>query len=133
MFWSLYVIRTWHYGWYLHFPFPSLFKTSGMELVLFVNLEIGERYSLVVSTGLVLLLLVFPFKKAFLNVVQRECWWFCCSQVAQLYRIFCLGKSILVGLDYYNVLWKHQQQVDKFLHLLDEHFEVWSLAFINSN
>jgi len=45
-----------------------------MELVLFVNLEIGERYLLVVSTGLVLLLLVFPLKEAFLNVVQRECW-----------------------------------------------------------
>ena len=46
---------------------------SGMELVLFVNAEIGEGYSLVVSIGLVLLLLVFPFKEAFLNVVQIGC------------------------------------------------------------
>ena len=28
---------------------------------------------------------------------------------------FLLGKSVLVGLDYDNVHWKHQQ-VDKFLH-----------------
>ena len=38
---------------------------SGMTLVLFVNLEIGARYMLVVSIGLLLLLLGFPLRRPF--------------------------------------------------------------------
>ena len=38
---------------------------SGMTLVLFVNLEIGARYLLVVSIGLLLLLLGFPLRRPF--------------------------------------------------------------------
>ena len=38
---------------------------SGRTLVLFVNLEIGARYLLVVSIGLLLLLLGFPLRRPF--------------------------------------------------------------------
>ena len=38
---------------------------SGMTLVLFVNLEIGARYLLGVSIGLLLLLLGFPLRRPF--------------------------------------------------------------------
>ena len=38
---------------------------SGMALVLFVNLEIGTRFLLVVGIGLLLVLLVFPLRRPF--------------------------------------------------------------------
>lgn len=38
---------------------------SGMVLVLFVNLEIGTRFLLVVGIGLLLVLLVFPLRRPF--------------------------------------------------------------------
>ena len=38
---------------------------SGMALVLFVYLEIGTRFLLVVGIGLLLVLLVFPLRRPF--------------------------------------------------------------------
>ena len=38
---------------------------NGMTLVLFVNIEIGARYLLVVSIGFLLLLLGFPLRRSF--------------------------------------------------------------------
>ena len=45
----------------------------GMELVLFVNREIGTRFLLVDRIGLPLLLLFFPLRRPFSNLVQRGC------------------------------------------------------------